>query len=264
MTDADGLTVGQVATALALTVRTLHHWDEVGLATPSLRTNAGYRLYTAADLERLHRIVVYREIGLGLEQIRAVLDEPEADVALALRGQRDEVTRHLGRLEQLRTGLDRMIEAHERGILLTAAEQAAIFGPEWNPDWPAMARRRYGDSVQWQQYAERSASRTPDQWREVTAAMTDLDAELAAAMTAGDAPGSERADELVEGHRAAVSGFFPVSRSMQVCLGRMYEADPSFTAHYDRLSPGLTSWLRRSIDASARAHGIDPETAAWE
>ena len=67
--DADGLTVGQVSTRLGVTVRTLHHWDEIGLAPPSLRTYAGYRLYTADDLERLHRIVVYRELGLGLEPI---------------------------------------------------------------------------------------------------------------------------------------------------------------------------------------------------
>ncbi|WP_143626524.1 MerR family transcriptional regulator, partial [Streptomyces viridosporus] len=73
-TDADGLTVGQVSTRLDVTVRALHHWDEIGLARPSLRTAAGYRLYTAGDLERLHRIVVYRDIGLGLDRIRAILE----------------------------------------------------------------------------------------------------------------------------------------------------------------------------------------------
>ncbi|MGY3677530.1 DNA-binding transcriptional MerR regulator, partial [Streptomyces sp. TE33382] len=87
-TDADGLTVGQVSTHLGVTVRALHHWDEIGLARPSLRTAAGYRLYTAGDLERLHRIVVYREIGLGLDRIRAVLDDSTPDVPGVLRAQR--------------------------------------------------------------------------------------------------------------------------------------------------------------------------------
>lgn len=90
-TDADGLTVGQISTGPGVTVRALHHWDEIGLARPSLRTAAGYRLYTAADLQRLHRIVVYREIGLGLDGIRAVLDDPTADVPGALRAQRNQV-----------------------------------------------------------------------------------------------------------------------------------------------------------------------------
>ncbi|MEU1486108.1 MerR family transcriptional regulator [Streptomyces sp. NPDC005752] len=79
-TDAEGLTVGQVSARLGVTVRALHHWDEIGLARPSVRTTAGYRLYTAGDLERLQRIVVYRELGLGLDRIRAVLDDPAVDV----------------------------------------------------------------------------------------------------------------------------------------------------------------------------------------
>ena len=66
----DGLPVGETAARLGLTVRTLHHWDEIGLASPAARTRAGYRLYTDADLERLRRIVVYRELGLDLDAIR--------------------------------------------------------------------------------------------------------------------------------------------------------------------------------------------------
>ena len=60
-----GLTVGDTAALIGVTVRTLHHWDEIGLATPSARTPAGYRLYTDADLQRLSRIIAYRETGLG-------------------------------------------------------------------------------------------------------------------------------------------------------------------------------------------------------
>ncbi|MFS0712957.1 MerR family transcriptional regulator [Microbacterium sp. 2P01SA-2] len=263
-TGTDGVTVGRAASDLGVTVRTLHHWDEIGLASPSTRTDAGYRLYTAADIGRLQRIAVYREVGLGLDQIRAVLDEPGRDTSAALREQREDVSRSLARLENLRAGLDRMIEAHERGVLLTADEQLSIFGPGWNPDWPALARRRYGDSPQWQQYAERAAARGPDQWRTITATMSALEADLAAAVDAGVEPGTPPADALVERHRAAISEYFPVSRSMQVCLGRMYEADAAFATHYDGIRPGLASWLRRSIDESARTHGVDPDTAVWE
>ncbi|MFE0333771.1 MerR family transcriptional regulator, partial [Streptomyces sp. NPDC058955] len=110
-----GLTVGQVAARLDVTVRALHHWDEIGLARPSLRTAAGYRLYTGTDLERLHRVVVYRELGLGLDRIRDVLDDAGTDVTGALRAQRAQVGRRIERLQRLGTGLDRMIDAHERG-----------------------------------------------------------------------------------------------------------------------------------------------------
>ncbi|WP_428963105.1 MerR family transcriptional regulator [Micromonospora fluostatini] len=262
--DADGLTVGQVSTHLGVTVRALHHWDEIGLARPSLRTTAGYRVYTAADLERLHRIVVYRELGLGLDRIRAILDDPTADVPGALRAQRAQVAARIDRLQQLDAGLDRMIDAHERGLLLTVEQQAAIFGPGWNPDWPAQARQRYGDTAQWSQYAERSATRGPQEWQAISDAVASLDRALADAMDAGVAPGSPEANHLVERHRDVfASAYFPLSRQMQVCLGRRYDADPAFAAHYDGIRPGLARWLRRVIDASARAHGIDPDTATW-
>ncbi|MFF7938489.1 MerR family transcriptional regulator [Nocardia gamkensis] len=264
-TDADGLTVGQVSKRLGVTVRALHHWDEIGLARPSLRTVAGYRLYTAGDLERLNRIVVYRELGLGLDDIRAILDGSTADVPGALRAQRTQVAERIDRLQQLGAGLDRMIDAHDRGLLLTAEQQAAIFGPQWNPDWPAQARQRYGDTEQWQQYAERSASRGPEEWQDIADAIADLDRAFKDAMDAGVVPGSPEANRLVERHREIfASSYFPLTRQMQVCLGRMYETDPGFAAHYDGIHPGLATWLRRIIDASARAHNIDPDTATWQ
>ncbi|MFI1782561.1 MerR family transcriptional regulator [Streptomyces rubiginosohelvolus] len=263
-TDADGLTVGQVSARLGVTVRALHHWDEIGLAQPSLRTAAGYRLYTAADLERLHRVVVYRELGLGLDRIRTVLDDMTDDVLGALRAQRTQVTERIDRLQQLGAGLDRMIEAHEGGPLLTDEQQAAIFGPGWDPDGPARARRRYGDTAQWRQYAERSASRSPEEWQAVADDMADLDRALGEAMDAGVLPGSPEANRLVERHREVFGSYFPLTRQMQVCLGRMYEADAGFAAHYDGIRPGLAMWFRRIIDAGARAHGIDPDTATWD
>lgn len=263
-TDTDGLTVGQASARLGVTVRALHHWDEIGLAQPSLRTAAGYRLYTAGDLERLHRIVVYRELGLGLDRIRTVLDDLTDDVLGALRAQRTQVAERIDRLQQLGAGLDRMIEAHEGGPLLTDEQQAAIFGPGWDPDGPARARRRYGDTTQWRQYAERSASRSPEEWQAVADAMADLDRALGEAMDAGIPPGSPEANRLVERHSEVFAAYFPLTRQMQVCLGRMYEADPGFAAHYDGIRPGLAMWFRRIIDAGARAHGIDPDTATWD
>lgn len=263
--DADGLTVGEVSARLGVTVRALHHWDDIGLARPSLRTSAGYRLYTAGDVERLHRIVIYRELGLGLDKIQAVLEGSGTDVPAALRAQQSQVAERIDRLRQLSVGLERMIDAHERGLLLTAEQQAEIFGTEWNPEWPAQARERYGDTTQWKQYAERSASRSPEEWQAVVDTVAELDRAMADAMDAGVEPGSPEANRLVERHREVFSSsYFPLTRQMQVCLGRMYESDPAFAAHYDGVRAGLASWLRRSIDAGARAHGVDPDTATWE
>ncbi|WP_081317438.1 MerR family transcriptional regulator [Microbacterium testaceum] len=259
-----GMPVGETAAQLGLTVRTLHHWDEIGLASPAARSAAGYRLYTDDDLERLRRIVVYRELGLDLDAIRAVLDEPGGDVAEQLRVQRAQLARRIAQLQHLDEDLERMIAAQEHGILLSEDEQRATFGPGWDTSWPAEAREAYGGSRQWQQYAERAASRSADDWKAVTRTVAAFDEELGAAIDAGARPGDATADALVERHRAVFSQYFPITRQMQVHLGRMYAADPRFAAHYDAVRPGLAVWLRDAIEASARAHGIDPDTATWE
>lgn len=231
--DAADLTVGQAAARLDVTVRTLHHWDEMGLARPSSRSASGYRLYAEGDLERLRRIVVYRELGFDLEAVRGILDDPSVSVVTALRAQREQLAERVEHLNALGDDLARMAAAHEHGLLMTVEEQTATFGQGWNPQWPAAARQRYGDTPEWRQHAERCASRTVVDWQAIVDATATLDQALADAMDAGVEPGSPTADALVEHHREAFSAYFPITRQMQVVLGHMYEADPEYTAHYE-------------------------------
>ena len=83
----DANTVGTVAALTGVSVRTLHHYDHIGLVVPSVRTPAGYRGYTDADIERLHLVLVYRSVGIALDEIRALLDDPGANVPEHLRRQ---------------------------------------------------------------------------------------------------------------------------------------------------------------------------------
>lgn len=259
----DGTTVGAAAGLVGVTVRTLHHWDEIGLASPSGRTSSGYRLYTESDLERLRRVVAYRETGLGLDAIREVLDDAATEIGATLRKQRSQLAERIRDLEQLDDRLGRMTDAHERGILLNDEEQTETFGADWDPDRSRMARFNWGDSAQWAQFAERSASRTRAQWQTLSDQMSALQRDLGDAMDRGITPGSTEADHLVERHRELFSHLFPITRRMQVCLGRMFESDPDFASHYDGIRAGLATWFRQIIDESARGHGIDPDTATW-
>lgn len=259
----DGVTVRAAAEIVGVTVRTLHHWDEIGLASPSVRTTARYRRYTDTDLERLCRIAAYRATGLGLDAIRRVLDDATADIGATLREQRSELAERIQDLQRLDERLERMIEAHERGIVLSDDEQAATFGTEWDPRGPEQARVAWAGSSQWAQFAERSASRTQEQWQSLSDEMSTLQRDLGDALDRRVAPGSPEASALVERHRQVFSHFFPLTRQMQVCLGRLFESDQGFAAHYDGIRAGLAAWFRQSIDESARAHGIDPDTATW-
>lgn len=257
-----GLTVGRAAAHVGVTVRTLHHWDDVGLVRPSLRNAKGYRLYDGTDLARIQRVLVYRELDLSLDAIATLLDDG-GDPTAALREQRRLVHERLAKLESMAIGLDRMIRAHESGVLLTVEQQAEIFGPGWRPEWLAGARARWGDTAQWAQYAEQAAHRGPAEWQAITDRMARLDADLAEAMASGVAPGSDEADALARRHRETFAAYFPITREMQVCLARMYDDEPAFTTYYDDIAPGLTVWFRSVVESEARHHGIDPDTAQW-
>lgn len=259
----DRWTVGAAAARTGVTVRTLHHWDAIGLVRPSERTAAGYRSYTAGDLARMHRVLVYRELGVPLDRIGDLLAAPADDGAKSLARQRDDLRERIGRLEKMADALDRLVEARASGILLSGEEQVAIFGEHWRPAWVGQARERWGDNDQWAQYAERAAQRSADDWRVVADEAEVLTAELADALRGGVLPGSAAANRLAERHRASLGEYFECSLAMHVCLGRMYVADPEFAAHYERIEPGLAGWLRDVVAASAQAQGLDPDTATW-
>jgi DNA-binding transcriptional MerR regulator len=261
--EPDGLTVGAVASHAGVTVRTLHHWDAIGLVRPSQRTVSGYRLYSAADVARVHRVLIYRELGLSLDNIGELLDAPTYDVTEPLRQQRAQLLDRISRLREMVDAVDRMIEAASAGILLSAEEQVAIFGPRWQPSWVADARDRWGDTAQWAQYAERGAGRTPEDWQQIADSVATLEDDLASAKRAGVTPGSAEANALAERHRASIGVYFDCTLSMHVCLGRSYTADPGFVAYYDAIEPGLNGWLHDVIDANARDRGIDPGSATW-
>ncbi|MEU0095700.1 MerR family transcriptional regulator [Kribbella sp. NPDC006257] len=260
MAGGDGLTVGAASSLVGVTVRTLHHWDSIGLVCPSDRTFGGYRVYSAGDIARIHRVLVYRELGLPLESIGELLDAPATEPLLR---QREQLVERISRLQKMVTAVDRLIEAKNAGLLLSAEEQVKIFGTNWQPSWVAEARERWGDTDQWAQYAERSATRTADDWSRISEQVSALNDDLATAKRAGVVAGSPEGNALAERHRESMAAYFECSHSMHVCLGRKYAADPGFTTHYDTLEPGLAAWLRDLINANAQAHGTNPETATW-
>ncbi|MEV0644442.1 MerR family transcriptional regulator [Phytomonospora sp. NPDC050363] len=262
--DTDGLTVGRAAKLVGVSVRTLHHWDAVGLVRPSGRTWAGHRVYSGDDVARVHRVLVYRELGFPLAQITRILDDPATDAGAHLRRQRGELVERIERLRRMVGAVDRMLEASTTGMRLSPRQQVEIFGDDWRPEWVDEAEQRWGRTAQWAQYSQRAAELSPADWEKVAAQTDALNADLAAAMRSGVAPGSAEANALAERHRAMMSTYFDCTHAMQACLGRMFVEDPGFAANYDKVAAGLAPWLRDVVFANAAAHGVDPETATWE
>lgn len=254
----DSLTIGGAASLVGISVRTLHHWDAIGLIVPSGRTSSGYRVYSDADIARIHRVLVYRELGIALSDIAEVLDDPTADPQEHLRRQRSQLTSQIDRLQAMLKAVDQLLDAGGKGIRLTPEQQSEIFGATWRTEWVDEAEQRWSGTPQWNQYADRAAGRTPDDWRDLTAEVEAFNADLATAYRGGTEPGSPDANALAERHRATIAQHFDCTRSMQVCMVRGFTPE-----YYDHLEPGLTAWLQAVVNANATTHGIDPETAQW-
>lgn len=266
-TQHEDLTVGRVADLVGVSVRTLHHWDSVGLARPSGRSWSGYRLYDAADVARIHRVLVYRELGLALAQIGRILDDPAIDPREHLQRQRALLAERIQRLEKTARAVDEMIERtdmNDSTPILSPEEQARIFGTDWDPAYQDEARERWGESEAWKQSASRTRNWDAAQWQKVKVELDATEAALAEALVRGVEPGSDEANRLAERHRATIERHYDCTHSMHVVLSRMYTEDPRFAAHYDQQADGLAAWLRRVIEENARAHGVEPETATWE
>jgi MerR family transcriptional regulator, thiopeptide resistance regulator len=261
---SEDLTVGRTADLVGVSVRTLHHWDAIGLVCPSGRTRSDYRLYSAADVARLHRVLVYRELGFPLAEIGNLLDDPEVDARSHLRRQRAELLERITHLQTMVSSVDRMLEATTSGIQLTPTEQVEIFGTTWHPEWIDEAEQRWGDTTQWAQYAERTAGLTPDAWKNLAAKTTNLEADLTAALRTNLTPGSPPANVLAERHRALLTTYFDCTHSMHACIARSYTEDPRYLEYYENTAPGLATWLRDTIFANAAANGVDPTSASWE
>jgi DNA-binding transcriptional MerR regulator len=244
-------TVGAVAALTGVSVRTLHHYHHIGLVVPSVRTPAGYRGYTDADIERLHVVLVYRAAGLPLNETAALLDDPNVDVPARLRHQHALLHERVGQLQTAIMALETLMDAQRSGIQLTAEEQAEIFGTTaFTEEYAAEAERRWGDTEAWRQSQRRAAAYPKQDWQQVKADGDALLSDLARAKRDGAEPGSRRADELAGRHRAGIERFYDCSQEMHVGLARMYLADERFTRYYDDVEPGLARFVHDIVVAA--------------
>jgi len=246
------LTVGAVARLAGVTVRTLHHYDEIGLLRASDRSDAGYRRYADADLERLQRILFYRELGFGLDDIRTVMTDGNADAIGHLRRQHAMLRDRIGRLERMAAAVEKAMEATTMGINLTPEERLEVFG-DFDPDQhTAEVEERWGDTDAYRESAKRTARYTKADWERIKAQGQAAVEQVVSAMNAGKPADSPEAMDGAEMHRRQIDdAFYACSYELHVGLAEMYIADPRFTATYEKIAPGLAQFLHDAIKANA-------------
>jgi DNA-binding transcriptional MerR regulator len=235
--------IGELARATGVTVRTLHHWEQVGLVRAA-RSRNGYRDYDDSAVARVRSVAAWRELGLGLDDIGALLADGVTNAQLE--AHRDRLAAEAGRLAATAAAVTRALEARRMGIELDPAEVRAVFGDDDPSQHAAEAQERWGDTDAYRESQRRTSGYRKEDWLRMRAEQEDLEQRMAAAMAAG-ADGVALALE----HQQLVSRWFYACDDQQhLALAELYVGDARFQEHYDSRAPGLAAWLRNAIVAA--------------
>jgi DNA-binding transcriptional MerR regulator len=244
--------VADVARVSGVSIRALHHYHAIGLLVPTGRTESGYRLYTDADLLRLQQVLIGRELGLSLEDIRRMLDDPRFDQRRALLDQRQ-------RLQAKARDVDAMLRAVDAALAVVGPDphgepmdMKTMFDGFDPAAYESEVKERWGQTDAYADASQRWKRYTPDDWQRQQTEQGAIYADAAAAKAQGLDPAAPAAMAIAERHRQAIDRwFYPCSHAMHAGLADMYEADPRFAASIDRHSEGLTAFLAAAIRANA-------------
>ena len=247
-------TVKELARLTGLTPRTLRYYDSIGLLCPQRGKENDYRLYGPVEVDRLQQILLYRDMGLPLEEIKNLLDAPGFDRERTLR-------EHLDRLLERRREVDGLIhtvrstlQSIEGGTTMTDQEKfegmkrqairenEAAYGQE--------ARKKYGEDAM-DEHNKRLANMTEEAWEQMKTEEEGYKAALRRAVEAGD-PAGEDAREAVRLHAAWLAHYWPkgaVTPQAHVGMAEMYTQDERFTAYYEVVAPGCAAFFAKAVKA---------------
>jgi DNA-binding transcriptional MerR regulator len=254
-------TVKEVAEMSGVTVRTLHYYDEIGLLRPADRSASGYRRYSEVELERLHEILLYRELGLALEDIGAVLDAPMENRERMLREHRSTLVARRRRTEAVIRAVDRALTAMERDESLSTEDLMDGFkdlknAPEHirthQAEHAEETAERWGDTDAYRTSARRVKNYTKEDWENINLENERTLTAMSRLLREGADPEGEAAMDGAEAMRMHIDRwYYPCSRFQHAALADMYEADPRFKATYEEKAEGLAGFVAAAIRANA-------------
>ena len=248
-------TVKEVAKLSGVTVRTLHHYDQVGLLKPAQVGENGYRYYGREELLRLQQILFHRELELPLEAIADVLDRPDFDRLDALKRQRKTLSQKAARYRKLIQTLDRTLAALEGEAQMKDEDLYKGFAPEKQAQYEAQLIDRFGDHARTSIEASKTAMKkwSKADWERQGGEYAEVEAGMGKALADGLPADSEAVRALIRRHHAWVGVMWSrrPSREAYAGLGQLYTDHPDFHARYEAIQPGLAEYLAEAMRSFA-------------
>ena len=234
-------TVKEVSKLTGISVRALQYYDRIGLLKPSFRSEAGYRLYADGDLSRLQQILLFRELEFPLKEIKKILSSADFDREKALSQQIALLTLKKEHLEKL---IDHACQLQQKGEL---PMDFSAFDKSKLNQYAAEAKKQWGETTAYAEYAEKSQNRTEQRENDLAAGLMALFAEFGALKEL--APDSEQGQKQVQKLQSYISQhYYNCTEEILAGLGQLYSAGGEFTENIDKAGgAGTAAFVTKAI-----------------
>jgi len=245
-------TVNKLSKISGVNARTLRYYDEIGLLRPMKVASTGYRIYGQSQLDNLQQILLYKELGFPLEEIKSILYSPGYDSIKAFQSHLAQLTQKRQRLDMLITNVTKSIAAMKGEIIMTDNEKFEGFNQsliDENEDkYGSEIRSKYGDAAV-NESNSKIKGLTQEQYNESEALRQAYESVLKEALSISNPdPAGEAAQKACDLHRQWLCVFYPgYSKEYHKGLAEMYVADDRFKAHYEKIAPGCAEFLRDAV-----------------
>ncbi|TMU85135.1 MerR family transcriptional regulator [Bacillus sp. BHET2] len=244
-------TVKKLGEIASVSTRTLRYYDEIGLLKPARTNSSGYRIYGQKEVDRLQQLLFYKELGVGLDEIKAILDDPSFDATKALQEHRGKLLARRDQLDQLIKNVEKTIHVKKGRITMSDKEKFEGFKQKMVEDnekkYGKEVREKYGDTAADQSKAN-MMNMSKDEWVQVTKLEQEIKETLEEAFQTGD-PSSMAAQKAADLHRQWISFHWGhYSKEAHAALAQMYVDDERFKAYYDADQDGVAAFLRDAIN----------------
>ena len=236
--------ISEVAKLSGITVRTLHYYDEIELLKPSETTEAGYRMYSSEDLERLQQILFFRELDFPLNEIKEIMLNPNYDKNEALNKHKEFLIEKRKRIDGLITLIDKTIKG-DNNMSFKEFDNSKI--EENKRKYAEEVKNRWGNTDAYKEYEKKTSSYDGNLWNEINEGMVERLKEFAD--NREEDPNSDIIQSLVEKWQSYItSNFYNCTKEILSCLGLMYIGDERFKENIDKYGEGTAEFMAKAIE----------------
>ncbi|WP_421384791.1 MerR family transcriptional regulator [Bacillus salacetis] len=243
-------TVKKLGELAGVSSRTLRYYDEIDILKPARINSSGYRIYGEQEVDRLQQILFYKELGVDLEQIKNILDDPDFNVKTALADHREKLVAKREQLGRLIANVDKTIAVKEGRSTMADKEKFEGFKKkmieENEQKYGEEIREKYGEDTVNQSNAKLQ-NMTKEEFEQANTLAEEIHIVLAEALKTGD-PAGKKAQKAAQLHKQWLMYYWSeYSKDGHAGLGDMYTADERFKAYYDKDQAGTAEFFREAI-----------------